>query len=161
MNVVELMLSPVHTCLKQDNLARASQIMWEHDCGALPVLDDLGDPVAMITDRDICMAAYTQGKPLSEIQVTTAASHHLASVPPDDSVEFALSLMAKHQVHRLPVVDRGGNLIGVVSFADIVRSQCSLDEGVAERTFEQLARTLEDVCRRHGETRGSARKDAG
>jgi len=41
----------------------------------------------------------------------------------------------------------------VVSFADIVHSQCSLDGGAAERTFEQLARTLEDVCRRHGETR--------
>lgn len=108
MNVAELMLSPVHTCLKQDNLARAAQIMWEHDSGALPVLDDLGlgEPVAMITDRDICMAAYTQGKPLSEIQVTTAASHHLTSVPSDDSVQFALSLMAKHQVHRLPVADR-------------------------------------------------------
>jgi CBS domain-containing protein len=161
MNIVELMLSPVHTCLRQDNLARAAQIMWEHDCGALPVVDDLGDPVAMITDRDICMAAYTQGKPLAEIQVTTAASHHLTSVRPDDSVEFALSLMAKHQVHRLAVVDRGGNLNGVVSFADIVRSQCALDEGVAERTFEQLARTLEDVCHRRGETRVSARKSAG
>jgi Mg/Co/Ni transporter MgtE len=68
-NVRDLMTTAVRSCTTGDNLQRAAQIMWESDCGVVPVVDRDGRLVGMITDRDICMAAYTQGKPLSHIGV--------------------------------------------------------------------------------------------
>jgi CBS-domain-containing membrane protein len=122
--------------------------MWEYECGALPVLNDRGDPIAMVTDRDICMAAYTQGKKLSEIPVIDAASRHLRSVRPDDSAEFALSVMRDHAVRRLPVVDIGGNLVGIVSLVDFARAKVA-GEPIAREHFEQVTTSLAEVCRPH------------
>src|SRR5277367_3497637 len=125
MKVVEIMTSPVQFCRRHDTLAHAAQLMWDYECGALPVLDEHGDPVGMITDRDICMAAYTQGKTLHEILVQTAASHRLASVRPQDSLEHALWTMRTYCVRRLPVIDSGRNLIGIISLVDIARVGCT------------------------------------
>ena len=72
MKVAELMTRSVLAAHPQDSLARAAQMMWDHDCGALPVIDDSGRVLGMITDRDVCMAAYTQGRPLAEIPVEIA-----------------------------------------------------------------------------------------
>jgi CBS domain-containing protein len=122
MNVVEIMSSPAHTCSTSDTLARAAQLMWERDCGVLPVVDGAGQVVAMITDRDICMATYFQGRPPMEIPVMVAASRFLYSVRPNDPVEVALARMRTHQTRRLPVIDERNNLIGVISVADIIRA---------------------------------------
>jgi predicted transcriptional regulator len=59
--IEKLMHRPVVTCHVNDSLANAARLLWEQDCGALPVVDERGRVVAMITDRDICMVAYTQG----------------------------------------------------------------------------------------------------
>jgi CBS domain-containing protein len=68
MNVLDLMTDLMTTnaksCGTMDNLERAAQIMWENDCGVVPVVDGSERVVGMVTDRDICMAAYTQGQPL-------------------------------------------------------------------------------------------------
>jgi CBS domain-containing protein len=121
MKVSEIMTRDVRHCLTTDSLERAAQIMWEHDLGALPVLDAGGHTVAMVTDRDTCMAAYTQGKPLREIPVMTAASHCVHSVRPEDPIEIAQSVMRMHRVRRVPVIDFGGNLVGIVTLVDLLR----------------------------------------
>src|SRR5262245_6101900 len=64
MEVREIMSTDLETCRADDTLDRAARLMWEHDCGVVPVVDHEGTAVGMITDRDICMAAYTQGRPL-------------------------------------------------------------------------------------------------
>jgi predicted transcriptional regulator len=147
--VAEIMSAPAHFCETTDTLDRAAQIMWQNDCGVVPVVDRRGTTVGMITDRDICMATYTQGKPIWQIPVTAASSLHVWSVRPDDSIEMAQELMKMHRVRRLAVIDRGGNLVGVLSLADIVRwSQAS---GEARRPFEaeRVAATLAEVFRPH------------
>src|SRR5690606_28351921 len=68
MQVRELMTRDVQVCGPRDDLNRAAQIMWDHDCGVVPVVDSERRPIGMVTDRDVCMAAYTQGKPLSAIR---------------------------------------------------------------------------------------------
>ena len=72
--VREVMTKDVLTCSVSDRLNRAAQLMWESDCGCIPIVEEHGMLVGMLTDRDICMAAYTSGKPLSEISVTSAMS---------------------------------------------------------------------------------------
>jgi CBS domain-containing protein len=93
--------------------------MWEHNCGCLPVVDAAGKTVSVITDRDICMAAYTQGRPLCEIPVRSAMSRALHACAPTDSVAAAEKLMAEKQVRRLPVIDREDQLVGILSLHDI------------------------------------------
>jgi CBS domain-containing protein len=118
MKVQEIMSTRLETCRPEDTLERAAQIMWDCDCGVVPVVGDDGKVVGMITDRDICMAAYTQGRPLGLMLVSSACSRSLRSCAPDDPIEEAEAIMAAAQVRRLPVIDGDGRLCGIVSLAD-------------------------------------------
>lgn len=139
MRIDQLMTRNVSTCTRHDVLARAAQIMWEHDCGIVPVVDDGGVVVGMITDRDICMAAYLQGRTLSEIPVGIAASHVVYAVHPSDSPQTAEKVMQEHQVRRLAVIDDDGRLVGVLSLNDLARhaGHRAYDVGT-----DEVARTL-------------------
>jgi len=148
MKVSEIMTAGVRHCWMTDTLERAAQLMWEHDVGALPVLDAGGHVVAMVTDRDACMAAYTQGQPLRVISVMKAASHAIHSAHPSDSIEDVEAIMKMHRVRRVPVVDDGGNLVGMVSLGDIVQhARASQAPGALQ--VDVVAATLADVCRPH------------
>jgi CBS domain-containing protein len=119
--VRDVMSRQPRTCHAADSLSSAAQLMWEGDCGVLPVVDDAGRPIGMLTDRDVCMAAYTRGLPLAEICVSTAMSASLCACKPTDTLRSLMDLMATQQVRRVPVVSEGGQLVGIVSLADIAR----------------------------------------
>ena len=119
-SVRSLMTTHVHTCRPDDSLARAAQLMWETDCGAVPVLKD-DAVVGVITDRDVCMASYTQGKPLGDMSVESAMSKVLFSCGPDESIGAALATMGDKRIRRLPVVNQNGQLLGMLSIADVTR----------------------------------------
>jgi CBS domain-containing protein len=124
MRVEQLMSKDVTPCAPHDSLNEVARIMWERDCGCVPVVaeSDGGRVVAMITDRDICMAAYTSGRPLAELRVQEAMSPTLQSCHPSDAVSDVEAVMRSHQVRRLPVVDDAGCLAGMVSLADLARA---------------------------------------
>jgi CBS domain-containing protein len=119
MKVESLMRHDVRTCAPYDTLADAAQLMWEADVGALPVVDPVRGPVAMITDRDICMAAYTTGLPLHLIMVRTAMSRSLVTCKPDASLSEVEQLMQLHQIRRVPVVSGDGALMGIITISDL------------------------------------------
>ncbi len=119
MNVEQLMQQTVHACRADESLNRAAQIMWENDCGCVPVVDGDRRLVGMITDRDVCMAAYTRGKPLAEIDVGGAMAAVVQSCRPEDTLRRAETIMRTAQVRRLPVVDRDQRLVGILSLRDI------------------------------------------
>jgi CBS domain-containing protein len=60
MTVRDLMAKPTTTCRPKTDLAAASALMWENDCRVLPVLEETGRPVGILTDRDICIALGTR-----------------------------------------------------------------------------------------------------
>lgn len=122
MNISKLMHADPITCRTRDNLAHAAQLMWDHDVGCLPVIDDDGKVAGMITDRDICMAAYTSGDPLGLIPVTTPMARVLYSCTPDDSLREVEKAMQDHQIRRMPVIDGTGHPIGVISLNDLAQS---------------------------------------
>jgi len=146
MKVEALMTRIVTTCRPEDTLERVARSMWDADCGCVPVVQANGEAptlVGMITDRDICMAAYTQGRPLSEIHVSTAMSRELCTCSPRDTIQQALKILQTKQLHRLPVLDDHGQLVGVIGLADIVRE--ATHEGArASRAdmAEAIAKTL-------------------
>ncbi len=119
-NVRSIMTSKVHGCSAGDPLNRAAELMWETDCGIIPVTEQ-GRVVGLITDRDICMATYTQGKRPDEIAVSSAMSSQVYGCGPDDSIGDALALMAEKRVHRLPVLGGDGQLEGILALADVAR----------------------------------------
>ena len=122
MKVKDLQTSDVHACGPDTNLAAAAQIMWDCDCGVVPVVDDNGGLLGIITDRDICIAATTRSAAPADIQVrhvmTTGTVYFCR---PEDDVRTVLATMATHRVRRLPVIDKQNRLVGIISLNDLVR----------------------------------------
>lgn len=143
MKVRELMTSPAHACQPQDTLARAAQLMWDHDFGILPVVDREGRIGGTITDRDIAMAALMRGRRLDELRCADSMSKGLFTCGPDDDVAVAAGRMVEHQVHRLPVVDAKGKLAGLLSLNDLAVAGAS-----DARVAREAARVLAGVSRR-------------
>ena len=119
MKVKELMTTDVKRCSLETNLAAAAKIMWEGDCGAVPVTDEYDHVVGVITDRDICIAAATRPRTEGEIPVKDVISQPLYACAPGDDVRAALETMKARKIRRLPVVEQGGRLVGIVSIHDI------------------------------------------
>jgi len=119
MKVEQIMNREVKTCGPKDSLNKAAQIMWDQPCGAVPVVDDQDRLVGFLTDRDICMAAYTQGKALEELRVETAMARKVAFCSADDDLGSAAQLMRQNRTRRLPVVNRDGTLVGLLSLDDL------------------------------------------
>ena len=111
----------VRTCSPDDSLNHVARILWEADCGAVPVTDAEGRLLGIITDRDVCMASYTRGQPLWACSVSSVMSTPVHHCAPDDSAEHVAEIMRAHQVRRVPVAAPDGRLLGMVSLADIAR----------------------------------------
>lgn len=141
MLVSELMRSDVKTCSPDDTLARAAQLMWENDIGVVPVVEN-DRVIGVLTDRDMCMSAFMQGKPLHEIRVSDVASKRLVTVSASDSLDVAEQRMREHQVRRLPVVMDGSNrLAGMLSLGDLARNiyRDAISSDSVGRTLEAIS----------------------
>ena len=121
MQVAELMNRDVSTCQRDHTLDCTVRIMSEQDCGIVPVVDELSRVIGVITDRDVCIAAYTQGRPIQEIPAWSIMSRHVHTCRADDPIERAEQIMREYRVRRLPVTDGGGRLLGLLSLSDIAR----------------------------------------
>lgn len=122
MIVRDLMTSPPHTCRPDTNLAAVTQLMWDHDCGLVPVVDDDGRVAGVVTDRDICVASSTRRLSPDRLVASQVMSADVQACLPDDGVNGALAMMKEFQVHRVPVVDALGRLQGILSINDIARA---------------------------------------
>jgi len=121
--VADVMTTAPRVCSSDASLNEAAALLWEHAIGALPVVDGAGEGEVrgVLTDRDVAMAAYTQGRPLHEVRVATAMSGPACSCRPADSLRQALARMVEASVRRLVVVDGNNRALGVLSLSDIAR----------------------------------------
>jgi CBS domain-containing protein len=119
--VRSVMTGDVVTCSASDTLHRAAQIMWERDCGAVPVVDASGRVAGIITDRDLAMGAFTQGLPLVAIPVGRVASGRVHTVSVGASVDDVIAVMGRERVRRVVVIDAHQKVVGIVSLADVAR----------------------------------------
>jgi CBS domain-containing protein len=96
----------------------AAKMMRDEDVGLAPIVE--GDRlIGTLTDRDIATRVVAEGRDPDSTSVREVASQDLVTIEPDAGLDQALSLMAQHQVRRLPVVEQGGRLVGVVAQADV------------------------------------------
>jgi CBS domain-containing protein len=144
MKVSDVMTTTVHTCGACDPLSRVAGIMWHFDVGAVPVVDEAHRPVAMITDRDICMAAYTRNVAIDQLRVQSAMSKQIIAIRPDATVEACEELMRWWQIRRVPVVDDSGRLIGLVTISDLANE---LLHQHPPTPVPHLAQTLASISR--------------
>jgi CBS domain-containing protein len=122
MRISAIMTRDVKACGPQDTLNVPAQMMWEGDCGAVPVIDEAARVVGMITDRDICMSAHLRNELLSNISVGDVMAKEIFTCVPEDTVAHAEQLMKSKQVRRLPIVDDNRRLLGILSLADIAKT---------------------------------------
>jgi CBS domain-containing protein len=149
MRVEQLMTKTVQSCRPHDSLEHAAQLMWSYDCGCLPVCaaDGVSGVVGVVTDRDICMRALFQGKPLHGLRVADAMATQIVACHPSDAVADAEIAMRKAQVRRVPVVDEQNALVGIVSLADLAR-EADREQTAPhpEVTEEEITDTLAAIC---------------
>lgn len=147
MKVQEVMTGDARTCGPDTNLAAVAMIMWETDCGAVPVLDDAGKVIGMITDRDICMAAATKNREASRIAVGEVITGDVFSCRPEDDLSDALKTMRNEQVRRLPVIGGDGELCGVLSVNDVLlRAEVAGGKKTQALSYAEAVDTLKSIC---------------
>lgn len=143
MRVEEIMTRDVATCVAGQSAADAARLMWERDCGCVPIVDADGDLAGIVTDRDLCMAAYTRGVPLHEISLDSVMSRTVQTCRPSDSVAEAERRMSEAQVRRLPIVGGLSQIVGILSVSDIARARTrSWIARIGEHVAGDVARTL-------------------
>lgn len=149
MKVSQVMTRDAGTIHVEDSLKEAAETMRSRDLGCLPVLDPQLKVVGILTDRDICLTAGVENRPLSRIPVSAAMSREVYCCREDDGVEEAAEAMRKHAVRRLPVVDPMGKLAGVIALDDLAME--FLKEGSDLRNTlggDRIIETLAEVCSR-------------
>jgi CBS-domain-containing membrane protein len=93
------------------------------DIGFLPVIDELWTRKLMgvVTDRDLCLAALAEEHNPTLTTVEDCMATDLVTCTPDMDIREVLETMARHQIRRLPVVDRDGHVQGIVGISDVIR----------------------------------------
>ncbi|MDQ3745224.1 MAG: CBS domain-containing protein [Acidobacteriota bacterium] len=149
MLVESLMTRDVEVCRPDSTLADAAAVMWRRDCGVVPVVEEDGRVVGVVTDRDICMALSMRGQRAAEVRVAEVLTGGVQTCTPVDDVREALEAMARRQVRRLPVVDSRGHLVGVLSVNDIIRHT---RKGKPRKRVSRRAAlaALRAICAPHG-----------
>ena len=127
-SIRELMTKNPSALASGATVIEAARMMRDEDTGIVPVVD--GDKlVGTVTDRDIAIRVVAEGKSPEEITVGEIASRELVTIDPQQELDEALRLMARHQVRRLPVVEEDGKLVGIVAQADIARNASDAQTG--------------------------------
>lgn len=142
MRASDVMTRDVVTCRTDQSAADAARVMWDRDCGVVPVVDERGALRGVVTDRDLLMASHTRGKTPAELPLSSLVPGPLETCREDSDFETVLAAMGRRQVRRLPVVDGRGRVVGIVSLNDLIRHAQGDD-----RRLERVAKTLAEIGR--------------
>lgn len=117
----DVMTREVFCCLPSDSLEEVASVMQSEDIGPVPIVEDLESRnlVGIVTDRDITLRAVARGLDTRTTAAQEVMTRELITCAEDDAVQAALDMMALHQVRRLPVVNGGCRLVGIISQADL------------------------------------------
>jgi CBS domain-containing protein len=117
-SIRDIMTPNPRTVESGGSVVEAARIMRDEDVGIVPVVE--GDRlVGTVTDRDIAIRVVAEGRNSESTTTGEIASRELVTIDPQQDLDEALRLMARHQVRRLPVVEEDGRLVGVLAQADV------------------------------------------
>lgn len=119
-----VMTSDVVTIKDTQSVQEAAALMSQHNIGSVPVVNNQGEMIGIITDRDITLRTTAQGEgtqtPVSEVMT----AQRVVKATPDMDVQQAAQMMAEQQIRRLPVVENG-KVVGMVSLGDLAVEEMS------------------------------------
>ncbi|MFJ4989800.1 CBS domain-containing protein [Streptomyces sp. NPDC088732] len=160
-NVGDLMTKAVVSVRRDTSFKDIAQKLTEHEITAVPVVDDDGRPVGVVSEADLLRKEagqldpsgllpppHPRPRPQDRARIEATTAEGLMSSPvvlarPEWSVVEAARVMERRNVKRLPVVDEAGRLVGVVSRADLLQLFLRRDHAIAEEiTGDVLVRTL-------------------
>jgi CBS domain-containing protein len=127
----EIMTRGVKTVRRDSPLREVAQLMKDEDCGVVPIVDERGTLVGIVTDRDLVIRAFTGGKTPDQLRVVDVMTDDVECVHPDEDIHSIISLMGKRQIRRIPVVDRDDRVLGIISMGDIA-NRADYDEELQE-----------------------------
>lgn len=147
MKAKDWMSTTVYTCRPETSMNEAAYLMWEKDCGVLPVVDAGGRLVGIVTDRDLCMSACLRGAALKDLKVEQAMNRTVFTCGPEDTIEAVVRQMGDHQVRRIPVIDAERRVRGLLSVNDLVRHLVALDDARAHAALAaRLVEAQASIC---------------
>src|SRR5689334_18223734 len=147
MKVKEVMTPNAKAIWLTESLADAAKLMWENDCGVLPIIKDGSKVIGLITDRDVCMAAAMRDGNPSGISVEEVMTGQVYAVNPEDDIDRALQLMQQHQIRRLPVINPEGEFEGILSMNDIVLQAKAPDAAARDSIdYGDVVKTYQAIC---------------
>lgn len=147
MKVKDVMTPHPQAIWLTESLTDAASMMWENDCGVLPIIKDQ-KVVGMITDRDICMAAAIRESNPASVSVEEVMTGQVYGVSPEDDIDQALQLMQQHQIRRVPVITPDGELKGILSMNDIVLHAKAPDAAEKDSIgYGDVVQTYQAICR--------------
>jgi CBS domain-containing protein len=132
----DLMTSNPRSLESGGSVVDAARVMRDEDSGIVPIVE--GDRlVGTLTDRDIAIRVVAEGKDPNSTTVGEISSRELVTLDPQQDLDEALRLMARHQVRRLPVVEEDGKLVGIVSQADVAKHASTQQTGDVVQDISQ------------------------
>lgn len=146
MKVKEVMTPNAKAIWLTESLADAAKLMWENDCGALPIIKDGRKVIGMITDRDICMATAMRDRNPSSISVEEVMTGQVYAVNSEDNIDQALQAMQEHKIRRLPVISAEGELEGILSMNDVMLNAKLADKGPDSIGYADVVKTYRAIC---------------
>ena len=120
MKVQDVMMGTPAYCSPETNLGTATELLWNRNCGMLPVVDAQQKVIGVVTDRDICVALGTRNRLPGDITVREVVSGQVYACQAQDDIHAALETMGRNKVRRLPVINKDGRLEGILSMDNVV-----------------------------------------
>ena len=121
MQVKDVMTADPACCVSETALQEVAQMMVDHDCGEIPVVENKETklPIGVITDRDIVCRTVARGLNPLDLTVADCMTSPCLAVTPEMSLGECIWLMEDNKIRRVPVVDADGRCCGIVALADI------------------------------------------
>lgn len=147
MKVEQVLRSEARHVSPAADLATAGRTMAEVGCGVLPVVDDSGRVVGIVTDRDLGLTLARLDRRPSEVAVSQAMSREVHACAAGDDLRRALATMECFHVRRLPVLGADGTLRGILSLDDVaLAAHAQGAGGLGDTLHADVGRTLAAIC---------------
>ncbi len=124
MRLREILLSKgseVYTIAPSATLQDVANVLVQHNCGSLVVVED-GQLCGIITERDILRAAAASHQPLANCAVRDYMTAKLVTGSLDEDLAEVMGQMTHHRIRHLPILE-DGRLVGMISIGDVVKAQ--------------------------------------
>jgi CBS domain-containing protein len=142
MKVKDVITADPACCISETALQEVAQMMIDHDCGEIPVVEskETNRPIGVITDRDIVCRAFAKGLNPLDLTVADCMTTPCVTVTPETLIEECAWLMEGKKIRRVPVIDADGCCCGIVALADIaLRGKTGVTAEVVKEVSEPTA----------------------